>query len=219
MATSSFINFSAQDFFDILMPELPGVYQAVVLQELDRTLRDYFRRTGAWQERLVPSTSFAVGQVRVDLNEELERFSAPYKVANVYAVWDDKTELPQQALVRSLKEDTRSSQRRWHCPQRSVVEFSGTAWSVAKDLEYQVALYPAERGVAYPQWIWDDHSEAIRYGVLGRMMSQSRKPYSNPVDGRTFTNAYFSEINSAKAEADRGNTPAGQTWHFPRSFA
>lgn len=218
MPTKSYTPFPAQDFFDLLLPDLPGANPQVVRQELDRVLRDYFTRTGAWRERLVPSDAFAAGQTRIDLNEVLDDFAAPYKVAQVYQVFEGDAPIPRLPQVHLTKRADQSTIRFWHCPQRSVVEFSGQAWTTAKYLEYIVALYPEERSNAYPQWLWDEHSEGIVWGVLGRLMSQTKKTYSNAVAGVRNLNAYKAEINAKRAIADRGGMTAGPSWRYPRTF-
>lgn len=218
MPTASFTNFSAQDFFDLLLPDLPGANPSIVRQELDRVVRDYFCRTYAWMERLVPDDAFAIGQTRIDLNETLQDFASPTKVAQVFEVFENDTPLPRLDMVRRNKRNDVSSLRQWHCPYTSVVEFSGQAWTTAKSLEYLVALYPQERSEQYPQWLWDEHSDAISSGVLGRLMLQMKKPYTNAVDGRRYLNTYKALINSQRAKSDRGGLPNGHAWRYPRTF-
>lgn len=216
--TATFTTFPETDFYDILVPELNGANIDLVRQTLDRVVRDYFRRTQAWTDRLVPAAAFTAGLHSIDLNQTLADLSKTYKIAQVHAVFDADTRLPTLSSPRLTRREDLTSLRRWHCPQWSVVEFSGLAWDVDKNLEYIVSYYPSEASTTYEQWVWDEHSDAICAGVLGRMMSQSKKTYTNPAEGRIKTREYNSMVNKRRAEADRGNTPDGVAWHYPRNF-
>lgn len=216
--TATFTTFAQTNFYDVLLPDLPGANTDFVQQTLDRVVRDYFRRTQAWTDRLVPAAAFTAGLHSIDLNQTLADLSKTYKIAQVHAVFDEDTQVPAASTVRLSKREDLTGLRRWHCPQWSVVEFSGKAWEDDKNLEYIVSYYPGEGSTTYEQWVWDEHSDAIIAGVLGRMMGQSKKTYSNPVDARIRTNEYNSIVNKRRAEADRGNVPHGHTWSFPRTF-
>lgn len=75
--------------------------------------------------------------------------------------------------------------------------------------------------VAYPvipDWIVQKYKSEIVDGVLGRMMSQIAKPYSNPTLAALHLRKFRSACNIARAEAKKMNLFAAQSWSYPQTF-
>lgn len=66
-----------------------------------------------------------------------------------------------------------------------------------------------------PDWLLAKYYSAILDGLLGKMMSQSAKPYSNERLGIFHMRRFRSSIAVARAEARHGNLYDGQRWQFP----
>lgn len=71
---------------------------------------------------------------------------------------------------------------------------------------------------AYPSWVLNKYGNEILDGVLGRMMTQLGKPYSNQQLGIYHLRRFQSAISQAKVEAQHKNLYRGQAWRFPRTF-
>lgn len=67
-----------------------------------------------------------------------------------------------------------------------------------------------------PSWIWRKYRDGLLSGVLGRMMSQPAKPYSNEKLSVLHMRKFSAAKTVATAEANRKNLYGGQNWQFPR---
>lgn len=70
-----------------------------------------------------------------------------------------------------------------------------------------------------PKWIWRRFNGGILDGLLGRMMSQPAKPYSNERLAIYHMRRFRGAMARARIEATRKNLQSGQAWAFPQSFA
>ena len=70
----------------------------------------------------------------------------------------------------------------------------------------------------FPDWILDKYNNDILEGLLGRMMSQMSKPYSNKELGAFHLRNFKAAISQAKVESERNNVYRNQNWRFPQSF-
>lgn len=70
-----------------------------------------------------------------------------------------------------------------------------------------------------PESFWSMYHNVIMEGVLGRMMSQAAKPYSNERLGIYHLRKFRTAIATAKVEKDNGNVRGGQGWIYPQNFA
>lgn len=70
------------------------------------------------------------------------------------------------------------------------------------------------------QWIPHDLYASkytlLLHGVLGTMMLQTAKPYSNTSLGQYHTQVYSRELNASPLKDREGGLPARQHWRFPR---
>jgi hypothetical protein len=72
---------------------------------------------------------------------------------------------------------------------------------------------------AIDDWIMKRYAMCIMHGVLGRMMGQIAKPFSNERMSVYHLRKYRNLMAQARAEGRRFNLFAGQTWSFPQNFA
>ena len=70
-----------------------------------------------------------------------------------------------------------------------------------------------------PEWALNKYQSDILDGVLGRMMSQIAKPYTNERMAIYHTRKFRGAVAQAKVEAQHGNIYRGQNWRFPQTFA
>lgn len=70
-----------------------------------------------------------------------------------------------------------------------------------------------------PEWVFSKYRDTLRCGLVGRMMMQKAKPYTDERMGIYNLRRFQSGIGVAKTEATHSNLYRGQTWAFPRTFA
>lgn len=80
---------------------------------------------------------------------------------------------------------------------------------------------PTQRNgyVAFPAWVLAKYRDAILDGLLGRMMSQPNKPFTNNQLAVLHMRKFKVAITSAHGEWRRNNTYRMQAWSFPRFAA
>src|SRR5262249_51152992 len=70
----------------------------------------------------------------------------------------------------------------------------------------------------FPAWVLTKYGTGILDGLLGRLMAQPAKPYTNPGLAVIRTKNFMSTRSTAKTEVLHGNLNNGQTWRFPRGY-
>ncbi len=70
----------------------------------------------------------------------------------------------------------------------------------------------------FPQWVLNKYQNDMLDGLLGRMMMQVGKPYSNAQMGVYHLREFNKGVAMARIEAQRRNVWRAQNWVFPQSF-
>jgi hypothetical protein len=71
----------------------------------------------------------------------------------------------------------------------------------------------------FPAWILEKYGVGLLDGVVGRMMLQPAKPYTNPQLGAAHLNAFHRTVSTAGTESVHRNVHNAQAWVFPQNFA
>ena len=71
----------------------------------------------------------------------------------------------------------------------------------------------------FPDWVLTKYGTGILSGVLGRMMAQPAKPYTNAELAKAHLAGLRRAISIARAEALHRNVQNGQAWAFPQQFS
>lgn len=66
-----------------------------------------------------------------------------------------------------------------------------------------------------PDNFWDMHHDVLLEGLLGSMMGQVAKPYSNERMGIFHGRRFLAGCSTAKVEALNGQLVGGQAWRYP----
>ncbi len=74
----------------------------------------------------------------------------------------------------------------------------------------------ATEDLCIPDWIFSRYKEAIRDGVIGDLLSEGGKPYTNYSQGDKRLRKFRWWIAKARDESHRGWGKHEAEWHFPR---
>ena len=69
--------------------------------------------------------------------------------------------------------------------------------------------------VNFPDWVLSKYRGVLLNGLLGKMMSQPAKPYTNTQLSVYYIKLFNSGKSAARVEAQRGNLFRAQAWKFP----
>ncbi len=73
--------------------------------------------------------------------------------------------------------------------------------------------------VTFPAWVLAKYRDCILDGLLGKMMSQPGKPYTNTQLSVFHMRKFVTQVASARVEWTRNNTYRAQAWAFPQGFS
>lgn len=69
--------------------------------------------------------------------------------------------------------------------------------------------------VSFPDWVLAKYRGVFLNGILGKMMSQPAKPYTNTQLSVYYIKLFNSGKSAARVEAQRANVFRAQAWNFP----
>lgn len=182
-----------------LLIELPGATVDVVRFVMFEVMDEWFRASNSWKEDI----TFAGN---IDLPSQV------YTIVPTFGQIDQ--------LVKLVNEGGTPVQASMEVPGTVVpkntlddgVKYTATV-TLTVELPTTKLGYPD-----FPDWVLVKYMHEIKAGVLGKMMAQQGKTYSN-VTGAGFYLKKF-EIGKTKARVaiQQGNLYGGQRWTFPQSF-
>jgi hypothetical protein len=195
-------------FYNFVMPELPGVPLALVDQHLLTVARDFCDRTSVWRDSfpdLYPMPGYST--LPLDLPEPRSR-AAFVRLLDV--------RVGEQWLWSALEpRGTVSGTPQWPPGQPPFtiadtpmgLEITFDTEPVAR-VQLVGSMQPAIGATSLPDVLLNKHSEAIRTGVLSRLMRMVGKPWSNAEQAGLYGQTYDAECNLAAYQAARGNQRA-----------
>lgn len=178
---------------------VPGATDAVLQYELYNVMNDFFQDSNIWQEDIPFKVKSGINEYQIEQSSVSSIVRLLYMVnSSNYAVFG--TMLTPGDIVLDVTPSNADT-------------FTAT---VALTVDDPVAKsgFPE-----FPEWVLDKYMTGIVDGLVGRMMAQPVKPYSNPQLALLRQRSFRATVAQAKAEALHKNINNGQTWRFPRGFA
>jgi hypothetical protein len=183
------------DIMDYLRLNLPGALDGVIDMEIQNVLDEFLSRTNAWTE---------TAPLKVTAGKKLYPISPiAGLVVRLLAVYDEN----DVQVVAAM-------------PTLDTVSLRDDPGRTAKFKAYFVVKPTPDQGAdSVPEWILVNHRLPLQHGVLGRMMSQVAKPYSNERLAIYHMRKFMSLTAQVRAEKSQQYLYRGQVWHYPQNFA
>lgn len=199
------MNQEMERFFNAARARLSGATDAVMHLEFFAVLDDFFKGSNVWQEDIhvnVPANDPAgsvyqlvpTGPAVID--KLMWAFQAPSQR-------DQRRGVGVVAAMQVPGELTLAVQPSE--PVEYIATVNLTVQSPAK----------ADDCVMFPLWVLERYRQILLDGLLGRMMTQPNKPYSNAQMAIYHTRKFASGVGYARVEMTRNNTYRQQAWRFP----
>lgn len=185
---------------DNLRISLPGAIDDALRMEVFNTLNDFFQGTNIWREDI--EVEVAAGETHYEILP-----SGPANIVRLIGVIDHN-KLPAKAVLDLITGELALAE----APSQSATYTAQVVLTVNDPLDREG--YPV-----FPMWVLNLYQNDIISGVLGRMMSQPAKPYSNVQLAVAHSRAFNSAIATARMEANRRFTYRAQAWQFPQGFS
>lgn len=182
---------------------LPGSLDDAIRLELFNVLDQFFRDSSVWSENIDFSVT-ANDPAGTIYYIEPESSSI---IVRLFYVVDQQNGFRQRALMAIPGEVTLTTP-----PGQTGTMTATVALSVVDPV--QKDGYPS-----FPEWILQKYGQGILDGVLGRMMLQPAKPYTDVRLGAAHLVAFRRTISIAGTESLRGNVMNSQAWYYPQQFA
>jgi len=184
---------------DNLRIRLPGAVDAAIQNELFATLDEFLQASNIWTE----DVEFAVqaGQTTYEV--------MPSGVAAINRLMGvvDQNQLPVAVTMAT--------------PGEIVLVYEPTTvGTYTAQLSLTISDPTTRDGYpVLPDWILGFYANDFMDGVLGRMMSQIAKPYTNERMAIYHMRRFGGATSRAKVAAQHRNIYRGQNWRFPQTFA
>ncbi len=177
--------------------KLPGASAALLKNEIFDVMHEFFTISSAWLEDV--EVSIIPGTVEYDLAV------AEGQIIRLAGV-TDSNRIPQQALMPNIGVLLLAF------PVNVAQTYTAT---VVKNV-----VLPTDRKKipAAPDWLLPVWGPSILDGVLGRMMGQLSKSYSNPTLAIYHLKRFLNAVAAARSATLARNTIGGAAWSFPRGF-
>jgi len=182
--------------------ELVGASDAGIKAQLYDVCREFFKDSNSWYEHI--SVSIISGQRHYRITP-----AEGGMILRLAAVWDNNR-IPLSAILPHL--DPPSAELELVYPQNTNF--------TAKCVVTKQIVEPTTREMLpeAPRWLLPVYHETILDGLLGKMMGQTTKSYSNDTQSVYHLRRFRDGIMQARVASERANLYGGQAWRFPNSF-
>ena len=148
-----------EDFLPLVLAEVPGCPDITATSRIRNAVRDFCEKTWVWQEVVPYETEQGEREIFVYIPRDSRLVAVRYLIKEGQSI-----AVPDELFIRA---------------QRYPVEGE---WEQeeSKEKEARVILKPHEDSTSCPDFLYNDHSEAIAYGAKAKLMSMSTMPWYNP---------------------------------------
>lgn len=191
---------SVDQFLNQCRMKLPGSSNAGLRAELFDVLKEFFEDSNAWTEDIQFQATAGVRDYTLAPLEDGQ-------IIRLMGTWDEKG-IPIPSFMRDF-----GTVRLACAPQNTPT----SKWfsRVVKN----VALPTTSDDIPIcPDWALNVYSIHVQDGLLGKMMTQENKSYSNATQGVYHLRRFRTGIQIARTAAIRANGVGNQEWAYPRGW-
>ena len=193
-------------FMNAARVRLPGATDDAMQLEMFAMLDEFFKDTNAWMEDI---------DITVPGNDP---------AGTVYAVLPSSPSVVDKLMWVFSVSDSPNSLRGWGVGAGMPVPGELIlATQPSSKVTYRVAVAlsvqdPTQKDgyVSFPAWVLAKYRNGLLDGLLGRMMSQPNKPFSNTQLSVYHMRQFSKTKGMAKTDMIRANTFRMQAWAYPR---
>lgn len=199
-----------KDFYDLLMPEVPGCTTAMIDLHLRETARQFCHQTGAWRLPF-DDVNLVADQATYDL-EPSEPESEVVRIVsltlNSELIWAD-TDREQRGTNAVEPKYPRNEPPFTLDPdllEITLMTDEVPTAAVTAGMNIVGAMKPTQNAARLPDFLKSQYSQAMRYGTLARLMVMGKKPWTDRVLATAYMGLWHQELNFAAYQAQVGNT-------------
>jgi len=172
-----------EKYFSRVMPEVKGVPAPMAIQAIRDAAMEFCQKTWVWQDNVPYEMEKGFREIFVSVPRGARLVSVIYLLEN-----DREKKMPDNIMIKS---------------QRTPVEGE---FPSEQDMEYEarVALKPSETSTEGPEFLYNDHAEAIAHGAKARLMYDLRKDWGQPELARMHHQQFRQAIAQEKIRMQQG---------------
>lgn len=197
-------------FYDLVMPELPGITTALVDFHLVWVARDLCERASLWRADFDPIDTVAL-QAAYDVSPsepQAETVRLTRLTVNAILLWDQSWNEDMPGCVPRYDSSEPPFVMSDDLTTLTLINPVVPDCSVAGGLLITGAMKPAVGAKQLPDILLSNHADAMRFGTLTRLMRMSKKPWSDPALAAQYQRDFDNQAQFAATVAQRGNTRA-----------
>jgi hypothetical protein len=197
------------DFYDHILPSLPGCGQDVANVEIKNIVLDFFNDTGIYTVTATP----------VDIVAGTGTYSTPGP-AGWDVAWIRKARVSGVPITPSGEDELEKKYTDWETEKGDPVWFMQPDQnsirlvpqpinSVTGGLEMRQVLKPQRSATGFStDWVFDNWVDIIAYGIMAKLMAMPAKQWSNPALSASYEAKYRAGVGDATRNATRSLTRA-----------
>lgn len=199
-----------KEFYDLLLPELPGCGTDLLDLHLRETARAFCRQTSAWKLPYDP-VNLVAGQVTYDLEPsepEAEVVRVIKLTLGTTLMWED-ADREQEGCDAEEPKYTRDRPPFTLSPdllEITLMSDETPCADLAGGLVVVGAMCPTERAASLPDFLKGQYSDTLRYGTLARLMVMNKKPWTDRALATAYLGEWNKALNFAAYQVQVGNT-------------
>ena len=204
-----------EDFMNQARIKLPGSSDTGIMGALYEVLKEFFQDSLSWRSHVLFNVTAGTQSYLITPRDNGQ-------VIKLFGVWDGNR-TPVAAFMHEFGE----IQVRWPVQVTTTgnLDDNTSPATLGPNNPWLVAFAenvqrPVDRNMVplCPHWVLKVYSGCILDGVVGWLMSEVNKSYTNDTKAAYHLRRFRSAIASARTAAARQNTVGAQTWGYPRGF-
>lgn len=189
---------------------LPGALRPVVRNELAATFKEFYQRSSSLREVATASVVSGTSAYIATATDPATIVIKPLQVA-----YNGRPPLRILTRKPDRVDYPLGSPTHWYLTGIDVVNlWPQPQENITNGLSIYQLLRPNTDADAVPDISLEEHFDTIMDGLLGRMMQQPAKPYSNLPLAQYHLKRFRSQIALYKGLANKGGVPGGAGWSF-----
>ena len=196
------------DYYDLLLPELPSCTTAMVDLHLRETAREFCLKTGAWRLQFTDvnlvASQAAYALIVPVADSEVVRLTK--LIVNAELLWQDADIDGRNIATSKYARNSPPFELSADLTQITLTDCEVPTVAITAGLQVVGAIKPTATATTLPDFLKTEYSDAIRCGVLSRLMLMGKKPWGDRPLATEYANKWREQLNFAAYQSQVGNT-------------
>ena len=193
------------------LAKFPGAIDSYIIAQTKRVADQFFRRSLCWRSLLGPY-SVAAGQDALSVNPA-DSYSRMCMVLGVLV--NGRPIFFTDAMTAAQTISTSAVPFACYTEPYDILHFTPAPSSPLDAVVVNAALVPIWTDATVPEWVIEQHYDALLVGLFARMYGEPAKPYTSMSLYESNNRRFRAEIATARITADLNYTRSSRGIKFP----